>query len=409
MTDKNAAVLILGAGHAGGTVAALLRQYEFAGSITLVGDEPLAPYHRPPLSKSALRDGPTFVPMPLKPAEFYATSMIDLVLGCQVEALDRDAKSVRLSGRDAIRYDHLIIALGSRPIHLSAPGADLAGVVTLRTATDAERLHSLLVPGKHLAIVGGGYVGLEVAASARALGVTVTVIERESRLLARVASPPLSSFFHEHHSAHGVRFELASTVTGFDGQSGHLSGIRLDDGRVIACDIALVGVGAVPNDEIARRSGLDTENGILVDHLSRTSDPAIFAIGDVARRPVPNHAGSVRLESVPNALEQAKQAASVIAGRSPPDLEVPWQWSDQYDVKLQIAGMASGSCRIVLRGSPSSAGFSVLHLNGDRLNCIEAVNSPKDFIAGKQLIADGSRLDGHLLSDPAIALKEAIV
>lgn len=408
MTDASADVLIIGAGHAGGTAAALLRQNGFEGSIILVGDEPIGPYQRPPLSKAALRDDLSVVPTPLKPVEFYAKAAIDLRLARRAERLDRQATKVLLTSGESISYDQLIIALGSRPVQLSVPGADLAGIVGLRTAVDAEQLRVALARGKHLAIVGGGYIGLEVAASARALGAEVTVIERESRLLARVASREISSFFHDCHVRHGVRFELCTAVTGFEGRDGRLTGICLGDGRTLDCDAALVGVGAVPNDEIAREGGLETETGIIVDHESRSSDPAIFAIGDVARRPVPNLLQKVRLESVPNALEQARQAAAAITGRPAPKQEIPWQWSDQYDLKLQMAGIKNDCDRTVLRGAPSSQRFCIFHLKEDRLHCVEAINSPQEFALGKQFIAAGARIDVERLGNPAVPLNDAI-
>jgi 3-phenylpropionate/trans-cinnamate dioxygenase ferredoxin reductase subunit len=233
--------------------------------------------------------------------------------------------------------------------------------------------------------------------------------ERELRLLARVACPELSTFFHEYHAKQGVHFELGVTVSGFEGHDGRVSGVRLDDGRTIACDAVLVGVGAVPNDEIARDAGLNTGAGIFVDLEARTSDPAIFAIGDVARRPIPHYAHVARLESVPNALEQARQAANAIVGGPSSTNEVPWQWSDQYDMKLQIAGQATDVDNVLLRGTPCAAGFAIFHLKGDRIQCVEAINSPQDFLVGKQFISARTNIDPSKLSNPAIPLKEAVI
>ncbi len=399
-------VLILGAGHAGGTAAALLRQYGFEGSITLVGEEPSAPYHRPPLSKAWLRDGPGAVSLLLKPAEFYAGHGIDFRPGVRVEKIARLTKTVTLSMGDVLTYDFLIIATGARPIKLPVAGSDLAGILELRTVADAERLKAVIRSGQRLAVIGGGYIGLEVAASARALGAEVVVIEREARLLARVAGPELSAFFLSYHQERGVSFELGAAVSGFEGRDGLLSGVKLEDGRTIACDATLIGIGAIPNDEIARDSGLDTARGVIVDLEARTADPAIFAIGDVTLRPMPIYDRMFRLESVPNALEQAKQAASAIVGRAPPPGEVPWQWSDQYDLKLQIAGHAFDVDRVLLRGDPDTARFAVFHLKRNQVQCVEAINSPQDFIFGKQLIASRKSVDLAKLGDPAIALKE---
>ncbi len=405
MSGPDAQVLILGAGHAGGTAAALLRQYGFAGAITLVGEEPVAPYHRPPLSKAWLRDGAA-APLPLKLAEFYAANGIDFRPGIRAEKLDRPARMVTLSTGEVLAYHFLIIATGARPIKLPVGGSDLEGVLELRTAADAERLRAALGAGRRLAVIGGGDIGLEVAASARALGAEVTVIEREARLLARVACPELSAFFLDYHCKQGVRFELAATVSGFEGRNGRVSAVRLDDGRTVACDAALIGVGAASNHELARQAGLDTAGVVVVDREARTADPAIFAIGDVALRPMPIYDRMFRMESVPNALEQARQAASAIVGRAPPPGEAPWQWSDQYDLKLQIAGYAFDVDRVLLRGDPAIARFAIFHLKGDQVQCVEALNSPQDFIFGKQLIASRKSVDLGKLGDPAIALKE---
>jgi len=406
MSRSDAHVLILGAGHAGGTAAALLRQYGFEGAITLAGEEPIAPYHRPPLSKAWLRNGPGAGLLPLKPVDFYAGNGIDIRLAVRAEKLAREIKAVHLSTGEVLTYDYLIIATGARPIKLPVAGSDLAGVLALRTTDDAERLRAVIGSGQRLAVIGGGYIGLETAASARALGAEVVVIERETRLLARVAGRDLSAFFLDYHRERGVSFELGATVSGFEGQDGRVSGVRLDDGRTIACTAALIGIGATPNDEIAREAGLDTARGVIVDLEARTSDPAIFAIGDVALRPMPVYDRMFRMESVPNALEQAKQAASAIVGRAPPPGEVPWQWSDQYDLKLQIAGYAFDADRVLLRGDPAAAKFAVFHLKGDQVQCVEALNSPQDFIFGKQLIASRKSVDLGKLGDPAIAMKE---
>lgn len=406
MSRSDPHVLILGAGHAGGTAAALLRQYGFEGPITLVGEEPIAPYHRPPLSKAWLRDGPGAVSLPLKPAEFYAGHGIDFRPGVRAEKLARRAKTVTLSTGEILTYNFLIIATGARPVKLPVAGSNLAGVLELRTVADAERLRAVIRYGQRLAVIGGGYIGLEVAASARALGAEVVVIEREARLLARVAGPELSTFFLDYHRKRGVSFELGATVTGFEGRDGHVTGVKLDDGRTIACDAALIGVGATPNEEIARDAGLDTARGVIVDLEARTGDPAIFAIGDVARRPMPIYDRMFRMESVPNAIEQAKQAAGAIVGRAPPPGEAPWQWSDQYDLKLQIAGYAFDVDRVLLRGDPDTARFAVFHLKGDRLQSVEAVNSPQEFVIGRQLIASRKAVDVEKLADPATTMKE---
>ncbi|MDE2486741.1 MAG: NAD(P)/FAD-dependent oxidoreductase, partial [Alphaproteobacteria bacterium] len=287
MTESAGHVVILGAGHAGGTLAALLRQYGYAGSITMIGDEPIPPYQRPPLSKAWLKGEANAEDLALKPLAFYAEHDIDFRPSRRALSLNRGAKTVALDDGSSLTYDTLVIATGARAIALPIPGADLAGVMFLRTAADAERLKASVGPGKTLAVVGGGYIGLEVAASGRALGAEVVVLEKESRLLARVACEALSDFFKAYHERRGVRFELGCTVVGFEGRGGHVTGVKLADGRVRACDAVVVGVGAHPNDEIAREAGLECARGVVVDLEARTSDPAVFAIGDVTHRPMP--------------------------------------------------------------------------------------------------------------------------
>lgn len=405
----SAHVVIIGAGHAGGTAAALLRQYGHDGPITMIGDEPIPPYQRPPLSKAWLKGEANAESLALKPLEFYKENRIDFRPGLRAERINRSERTVRLSDGATIGYDYLILATGARAIALPVPGADLEGVLFLRTAQDAEALKAALGPGKRLAVVGGGYIGLEAAASARALGAEAVVIEREQRILARVACEALSEFFQACHERHGVEFILGASVTGFKGEDGHVSGVTLSDGRLVACDAALVGVGATPNDELAQDAGLDCARGVVVDLQARTSDATIFAIGDVAHRPMPIYDRMFRMESVPNALEQAKQAASAITGRTPPPGETPWQWSDQYDIKLQIAGYPFDVDRLVMRGDPQSGKFAVFHLKGDQVQAVEAVNAPPEFMMGRQLIGNRRSVDPEKLADVTVSMKEVAV
>jgi 3-phenylpropionate/trans-cinnamate dioxygenase ferredoxin reductase subunit len=399
-------VVIVGAGHAGGTAAALLRQYGYEAPITIVGDEPIPPYQRPPLSKAWLKGEADADALALRPPSFYVDKRIELVLGVKVEAIDPAARTVSLADGRALPYAYLILATGSRARPLPIPGADLAGVLFLRSAADAEALKAAIGPGKRLAVVGGGYIGLEAAASGRALGAEVVVLEREPRLLARVACETLSRFFQAYHEARGVRFELAAEAAAFEGEGGKLTGVRLADGRLIPCDEALVGVGAIPNDDLARAAGLACAGGIVVNTHAGTSDPAIFAIGDVTHRPLPLYDRMFRLESVANALEQAKQAASIIAGRPEPAQEVTWNWSDQYDLKLQLAGIAFDSDDILVRGDPATAKFAVFHLKGAVVRAVEAVNAPAEFMAARQLIGSQKPIDRAKLADTAVSMKE---
>jgi 3-phenylpropionate/trans-cinnamate dioxygenase ferredoxin reductase component len=406
MSQSSSRIVILGAGHAGGTAAALLRQYGHTGSITLIGEEPVAPYQRPPLSKAWLKGESDHDSLALKPAEFYAESGIDFRPGVSGVSLDRAAKMLTLSNGEELAYDTLILSTGARPIRLPTPGADLAGVLVLRTAADAEAIKAELGARKRVAIIGGGYIGLEVAASALLLGGSVVVIEREKRLLARSGSETIAEFFRRYHEARGARVMLGASVVGFDGEAGRVRSVRLADGESIDCDVALVGVGIRPNDEIAAQAGLTCARGVVVDLEARTSDSSIFAIGDAAHRPMPLYDRMFGPESVPNALEQAKQAASAITGRSPPAPEVPWNWSDQFDLKLQIAGLPFDVDRTLVRGDQSRAKFAVFHLKGQQIQQVEAVNAAPEFMAGKQFILNRRPVDLIKLADSTVSMKE---
>jgi 3-phenylpropionate/trans-cinnamate dioxygenase ferredoxin reductase component len=400
-------VVIAGAGHAGGSVAAMLRQLGWPGAITLVGEEPIPPYQRPPLSKAWLKGEATAESLALRPAHFYPDASIDLRTRTRVVHIDRAAQDVALSDGGTLHYDVLILALGARARRLPLPGADLSGVLELRSAADADRLKAVLRPGVCLAVIGGGYIGLEAAASARALGAEVTIIEREARVLARVACPILSDFFHHAHRAHGVTIEVDAGVAALEGAGGHITGVRLDEGRIIACDVALIGVGAVANDELARDAGLSCDNGVVVDLAARTDDPDIFAIGDCTRRPLPLYQRMGRLESVPNALEQAKQAAAAICGKPSPAPEVPWFWSDQYDLRLQIVGLPFEATEIVVRGDLSGGKFALFHLTADgTVQAVEAVNAAPEFMGGRRIITRRKRLTRARIEDMSVSMQE---
>jgi 3-phenylpropionate/trans-cinnamate dioxygenase ferredoxin reductase subunit len=395
-------VLIIGAGHAGGTAAALLRQYGHEGPVVLAGEEPAAPYQRPPLSKAWLKGEVELEDVLLRPESFYAEQGIELRTGVTATAIDPAARTATFADGTVEAWDVLILATGSTARKLPLPGAERGDLLELRTLADAQRLKAALAPGKRLAVVGGGYVGLEAAASARALGAEAVVVERMDRVLARVASPALSAFFTERHRREGVEILTSAEVTAFEPD-----GVRLADGRLVEADVVLVGVGALACDTLARSAGLACDNGVVVDESARTSDPAIYAIGDMTFRPIPALGGlRHRLESVPNALEQAKQAAAAIVGRPAPAPEVPWFWSDQYEVKLQIAGLPDGADRQVVRGDPDSGAFAVFHLKGDRIVCVEAVNAAAEFMGGRQMIGRGTPVDAARLADTAVPMKQ---
>jgi len=403
---SDAGVIIVGAGHGGGTAAALLRQYGYEGPIRLIGEEPAPPYQRPPLSKAWLKGETDEDTLTLKPASFYPEAGIELMTGAHVTAIEPAARRVRLASGESFAFDHLVLATGAKPRRLPIPGADLEGVLTLRGIADAEALKAHLGPGKRIAVVGGGYIGLEVAASARYLGAEAVVIEKEAQILARVACKVLSDFFTDYHKARGVTFELSADVTAFERAGGKVEGVRLGDGRLIACDVVLVGVGAPPDDGLAARAGLHCDGGIVVDLEARTANPAIFAIGDVTRRPMPHYQRIFRLESVANALEQARQAASAITGRPAPAPEVTWNWSDQYDLKYQFAGLPVDVDKVLVRGDPGEARFAVFHLKGDVIQAVEAVNAPAEFMGGRQLIGHRRPIDAARLADISVSMKE---
>jgi 3-phenylpropionate/trans-cinnamate dioxygenase ferredoxin reductase subunit len=399
-------IIIIGAGHGGGTAAALLRQNGYADPIVLIGEEPHPPYQRPPLSKGWLKGEVDGDGLLLRPRDWYAEADIDLRTSTRVVHIDRTAKTATLSTDEILTYDKLIIATGARARKLVLPGSDLKGFLELRTIEDAEAIKAWFKPGFRLAVIGGGYVGLEVAASARKLGAEVDVLEREDRLLARVAGPVLSTFFREVHEAQGVKFHFGVTVEGFEGLDGQVSGVRLAGGGVVHCDAVLVGIGAIPNDDLAREAGLVCDNGVVVDGHARTSDPDIFAIGDMTQRPMPLYDRSIRLESVPNALEQARQAAAAICGKPEPKPETPWFWSDQYDLKLQIAGLPFDVDQIVVRGDPATRKFAVFHLSAGRVQAVEAVNAPPEFMIGRQWLASRREVDAARLADVSLSIKE---
>ncbi|MGC1410868.1 MAG: FAD-dependent oxidoreductase [Acetobacteraceae bacterium] len=407
MSNMSGRVVIVGAGHAGGTAAALLRQHGWQGAITLIGAEPVPPYQRPPLSKAWLKGESNLADLLLRPASFYQTSHIAFRASCRVTAIDRAAETVSLASGECLAYDHLILATGSHARSLPVPGHNLAGIVELRTLADADRLRTLLRPGARVAIIGAGYIGLEVAASARLLGAEVVVVEREPRVLARVASPPLAEFFHRHHTVAGVRIILNATVEEFRGIAGRVAEVRLSGGASIPCDAVLVGIGAAPSDALARAAGLACTSGIVVDLAARASDNGIHAIGDCTHRPMALYERSVRLESVPNAIEQAKQAAADLCGRALPPPEVPWFWSDQYDVRLQIAGLPFDVAEIVMRGDPKTGSFAIFHLAEDgAVQAVEAVNAPAEFMAGRMMIARRKQVVAARLRDVSCSIRD---
>ena len=395
-------IVILGAGQAGVQAVATLRAEGFGGTITMVGDEPYAPYQRPPLSKAYLLGTLERARLFLKPDAFYREMGCDLILGVSAHAIDRTAKTVALSDGRTLPYDMLLLVTGTRVRRMRCPGADLAGIHYLRSIEDVDGLNAVFQRGKRLAIVGGGYIGLEVAAVAAKQGLDVTVFEALGRVMARAVSRPVSDFFEQVHRAAGVKLLLNTGVEAFEGP-GKLESVRAGSNHFPA-DVALVGIGVLPNMEIAREAGLPCEDGIIVDENCATADPAIFAAGDctwhIGREGVP-----LRLESVQNAIDQAKHAAYAMVGKPRPYREVPWFWSDQYDLKLQIAGLAREGDRIVLRGDPAARKFAVFHLRDGAVAAVESVNAPAEYLVGRKLIADRAHVAPERLADISIPMK----
>ena len=398
-------VVIAGAGHAAGQVVASLRQKKFAGRIVLIGEEPWLPYQRPPLSKKFLAGELSAERLYFKPESFYDDPDIEVRLGTRITEIDRDNCSVTSVDGEVFTYNKLVLALGGRPRTLPLPGAELAGIHYLRGIDDVLKIQSEIQEERRLVIVGAGYIGLEVAAVAAQLGLEVTVVEMEDRVMSRVVSPQLSEFYQQEHVAHGVTLKLSTGTSGFSG-TGKLQYVLLDNGEKLPADLVVIGVGIVPNIELADAAGLATENGIVVDDHCRTSDPNIFAVGDCTFHPNDVLGKSLRLESVHNALEQAKTAASNICGENSSYAQVPWFWSDQYDLKLQIVGLSQGYDEVVMRGDPVTRSFACLYLRDGQLIAVDAVNSPRDFMQSKALIANRARIDPRKLANTEVALKD---
>lgn len=405
-------VVIVGAGQAGGDLATTLRQRSYSGSITLVGDEDHPPYQRPPLSKKFLLGKISREALYLKPFETYERFDIALRPSTRVEAIDRASRHVVLSDGSRLSYDKLALATGGHARRLSLPGIDTSGlenVFSLRSITDVDALRGALVPGRRLVIVGGGYVGLEIAAVAVQLGLHVTLLESAPRLLARVTGPEVSSFIEGVHRSHGVHFRLSAEVRGLslDASQRRVVGVDVScqstEERIDA-DLVLVGIGLVPNTALASAAGLAVDDGILVDEYARTTDLDILAIGDCANQPSAYTGGRIRLESVPNAIEHAKVAASTILGQPEPSTATPWFWSEQYDLRLQMVGLSSGYERCITRGAPLSKAFAAFYLKGSRVLAADVIGRPADFMAARHLVTSRTPVEPDRLADEGIPL-----
>ena len=393
-------VVVIGAGQAGASLVTRLRAQGFDGVITLIGDEPVPPYQRPPLSKKYLLGEMALERLYLRPGAAYAEAGIELRTGTQATAIDRAAREV-VMGDERLGYDMLVLATGSRPRRLPAAiGGDLQGVHVVRTLADVDAMVPGVVSGARVLIVGGGYIGLEAAAVAASRGMQVTLVEMADRILQRVAAPETSDYFRALHARHGVDIREGVGLERLTGE-GQVQAALLSDGTELDVDMVIVGVGIVPDTALAEDAGLATENGIAVDAQGRTSDPAIWAAGDCAS--FPNGSGRLRLESVPNAIDMADCVADNIMGKGQEYVPKPWFWSDQYDVKLQIAGLGTGHDRIVTRGAGAAVSF--WYYAGDRLLAVDAMNDPRAYMVGKRLIEAGKTADPARVADPETDLK----
>lgn len=399
--------VIVGAGHSAGQVVATFLQKKFDGNIFLIGEEAYLPYQRPPLSKKYLAGELPAERLHFKADNFYDQPNIEVHLNTKIVSIDRTAKVVRSDDGREFPYDNLVLSLGAHPRHMDLPGVELPGVHYLRTIQDVDRIREELGAGRQLVIVGAGYIGLEVAAVTAQLGLDVTVVEMLDRVMSRVVSAQVSEFYQKEHTDHGVKLLLSTGIRGFAGD-GHVDAAELTDGSRIPADLVVIGIGVVPNTALATIAGLEVGNGIVVNDRCETSDPNIYAVGDCTFHPNDVLGCQVRLESVHNALEQAKTAAANICGEDQRYAQVPWFWSDQYDLKLQIAGLSQNYDQTIIRGDPADRCFSCLYLNDGKLIAVDAINRPKDFMQSKQLIAGHAIIDPALLADPNVELKEMV-
>ncbi len=407
-TDEIKRIIIIGAGQAGGETAQRLRQGGFEGEITLIGEEPAAPYQRPPLSKAYLKGDLDIDRLMLRPASVYAEERIALLTKTRAVWIDRANRKVRVEGGRELPYDALVLATGAKPRKLPLVGADLDGVYLFRTAADVDRVRERFVSGAKLIVIGAGYIGLEVAAVARQCGLDVTVVETAVRPLARVTSPEVAGFFLDEHTRQGVRFVLGGQPALIKG-SDRVTGVALTDGAELPADLVIAGIGVTPDIAIAEQCGLTVSNGIVTDRQCRTSDPNIFAIGDCAARPMVHYDGRMaRLESVHNAVEGAKIVAAVLTEGKEHTEEAPWFWSDQYDLKLQIAGLFQGYDRIAFRGVMADRAFAAFYYKGDKLIAVDAVNRPAEYLGAKMLIQTNRTLPPSVIEDMSRPMKELV-
>tara|TARA_B100001559_G_scaffold187499_1_gene156934 strand:- start:113 stop:1318 length:1206 start_codon:yes stop_codon:yes gene_type:complete len=399
-----AGMVIIGCGQAGGQAAASLRQEKYEGPITMIGQEPYIPYQRPPLSKQYLSGEQEKEKLNLRQASFYSEKEINLLLGTSVVSVDPLQKELQLDTGETVTYDKLLIASGGRPRKLEVDGHNLKGIHYLRNIDDVDAIKAQMSTSKNMVIVGGGYIGLEVASVAIKKGLTVSVLEMENRILERVTTEEMSAFYNELHSDQGVNILTSTQAKAFKGSEA-VERVVCDD-QEIPADLVIVGIGILPNTEIAETAGLETNNGIVVDEHCRTSNEHIFAAGDCTNHPNPLLNRRLRLESVPNAMEQGRVAASNMLGGSKSYASMPWFWSDQYEHKLQMVGFSKESDQSIVRGDMTSKSFTVFYLKDNLIIAADSVNNPKEFMASKQLI--GKKASIEALADTSFELKTLI-
>jgi 3-phenylpropionate/trans-cinnamate dioxygenase ferredoxin reductase component len=401
-------VIIVGAGHGGAQAAIALRQNGYAGAIRMVGNEPEIPYERPPLSKEYLAQEKPFERIQIRPAAFWDDKQVEMILGEEVVAVDPAAHSVTLASGTTLSYDQMIWATGGVPRQLSCSGGDLKGVHVVRTRADVDAIMAELDRVSRVAVIGGGYIGLEAAAVLRKLGKEVVLLEALPRVLARVAGEELSAFYEAEHRAHGVDLRTGVGVTALDGE-GSVSGVRLVDDSLVEADMVIVGIGIIPSVEPLIAAGAKGSNGVEVDAHCRTSLPDIYAIGDCAAHANGFADGAtIRLESVQNANDQATIAAKAICGDVQDYAATPWFWSNQYDLKLQTVGLSTGYDRTVLRGDPATRSFSVIYLKSGQVRALDCVNMVKDYVQGRKLVEAHAVIDPVRLADTSVSLKELL-
>ncbi|WP_417319089.1 NAD(P)/FAD-dependent oxidoreductase [Emcibacter sp.] len=399
-------VLIIGAGHGCAQAVASLRSEKFEGRIVVVGDEAFIPYQRPPLSKDFLKGDLPLERLYIKPPKFYEDRDVDMKTGVRVTKIDPAGKTADLDNGETISWDHLIIATGSHVRKLTVPGHDLEGVHYLRTVSDVHGIQADFGTAQDVVVVGGGYIGLEIAAVARQKGKNVTVLEMADRILNRVVAPEMSAFYQRVHEEEGVKILCNTGVTALEGENGRVTKVLTGDGQSFNADLVVVGIGIIPAQELAEAAGIELENGIRVDEHCRTSATDVYAIGDVTSHPSRLYGRRIRLESVPNAMAQAKIAAKAIMGTLEVYDDIPWFWSDQYDMKLQIAGLSAGYDQIVIRGDLNSRSIAAFYLKDGVLISMDGVNKPAEFMASKKLIAQKASPDPDKLADPNVNMKE---